>query len=288
MASYHRYQQEPQLPHAAGADGRPSAPFRHAGPLPPPPPPPPFMPMSMNPPHLRAMPYAPPPATMARIRHPNRPPCTTPSKTLYLRNLSEKAKPKALASTLRALFETYGDILDVRVRHSIRMRGQAFIVFKSEEDAIRAHSEVQGFMLYGKPLFVEFSRMASDATVAQQGKDVEAYKLHRIEARDRREQERKDRAAHASAALAAIPEPELPNKILFLQGLPAGVAVSEIEQAFAGRPGFVEVRWVSVKPDVAFVEFEAEMQAGAAKAALGSQLALREDAAPVSISFAKR
>ncbi|KAJ2832064.1 hypothetical protein GGI24_001362, partial [Coemansia furcata] len=121
-----------------------------------------------------------------------------------------------------------------------------------------------------------------------QGEDVESYKLHRIEARDQREQENKDRAAQASAALAAIPHPEIPNKILFLQGLPADVAVSEIEQAFAGRPGFVEVRWVSVKPDVAFVEFDAEMQASATKAALASELALREDVAPVSISFAKR
>ncbi|KAJ2696919.1 hypothetical protein H4218_004285 [Coemansia sp. IMI 209128] len=245
------------------------------------------MPAAMHPPHLRGMPYALPPslpANIPRIRHPNRPPCTTPSKTLYLRNLSEKANPKVMAATLRALFETYGAILDVRVRHSIRMRGQAFVVFGEQEDAVRAYSEVQGFMLYGKPLFVEYSRAASDATIAQQGEDVESYKLHRIEARDRRDQEFKDRAAQASAA----PHPELPNKILFLQGLPADVAVSEIEQAFAGHPGFVEVRWVSVKPDVAFVEFEAEMQAGTAKAALGSQLALREGLSPVSISFAKR
>ncbi|KAJ2489851.1 hypothetical protein IWW37_003619 [Coemansia sp. RSA 2050] len=229
-----------------------------------------------------------PPVSIPRIRHPNRPPCTTPSKTLYLRNLSEKANPKVMATTLRALFETYGTVLDVRVRHSIRMRGQAFVVFGEQEDAARAYSEVQGFMLYGKPLFVEYSRMASDATIAQQGEDVESYKLHRIEARDRRDQEFKDRAAQASAALAAAPHLELPNKILFLQGLPSDVAVSEIEQAFAGHPGFVEVRWVSVKPDVAFVEFEAEMQAGTAKAALGSQLALREGLPPASVSFAKR
>ncbi|KAJ2894739.1 hypothetical protein IWW38_002482 [Coemansia aciculifera] len=168
------------------------------------------------------------------------------------------------------------------------MRGQAFVVFSNEEDAIRAYGEVQGFMLYGKPLFVEYSRMASDATIAQQGEDVDAYKQHRIEARDRRDQEARIRAEQALATLAAIPEPELPNKILFIQGLPADVAVSEIEQAFAGRPGYVEVRWVSVKPDVAFVEFQAETHAAAAKAALGSQLALREDVAPVSISFAKR
>ncbi|KAJ2467475.1 hypothetical protein GGI02_004025 [Coemansia sp. RSA 2322] len=240
---------------------------------------------------MRTMQYAPPlPQThVPRIRHPNRPPCVTPSKTLYLRNLNEKTNPKTVASALRALFETYGKVLDVRVRHSIRMRGQAFVVFQSEENAIKAHSEVQGFMLFGKPVFVEFSRMASDASIAEQGGDVGSYKQQRIEVRDRREQEFKERAAQAAAAMAMVSEPELPNKILFLQGLPADVAVSELEQVFAGYAGFVEVRWVSVKPDVAFVEYQTEAQAVATKSALGSQLALRQEAdAPVSISFAKR
>ncbi|KAJ1898773.1 hypothetical protein LPJ66_002544 [Kickxella alabastrina] len=261
--------------------------------LPPPPPPPPHISMAMRPSY-------PLPASRPKIRHPNRPPCLTPSKTLYIRNLNEKTKPVVLAAALRALFETYGPVLDVRVRHSLRMRGQAFIVFKDTEHAVRAHSEVQGFMLFDKPMFIEFSRQPSDATVADQGGDTDAFKTHRIQERDARERDAQARisaqpqaeAALASAALTAIsalpPGVEIPNSILFLQGLPADIAVAEIEAAFAAFDGLVEVRWVSVKPDVAFVEFRSEIQAAFAKSSLASQLSLREGASPVSVSFANR
>ncbi|KAI8321415.1 hypothetical protein GQ54DRAFT_261774 [Martensiomyces pterosporus] len=235
-----------------------------------------------------------------KIRHPNRPPCTKPSKTLYIRNLNEKIKPPVLKSALEALFETYGEVLEVRVRTSVRMRGQAFIAFKQEGDAARAHSEVQGFALFEKPMFIEFARVPSDATVANEGGDVEEHKRRRIDEREKREEEleqqrRQPRADAPQLSTAELPNKilselstaELPNKILFLQGLPADIGAPEIEGAFKMFPGFVEVRWVSVKPDVAFVEFEADFQSGAAKASLGSQWSPRPDQPPVSVSFAK-
>ncbi|KAJ2887478.1 hypothetical protein FB639_001286 [Coemansia asiatica] len=225
-----------------------------------------------------------------KIRHPNRPPCLKPSKTLYIRNLNEKTKLSVLVAALRALFETYGTVLDIRARHSVRMRGQAFIAFKDIENAERAHSEVQGFMLFGKPMFIEFSRMPSDATIIDEDGDIDAFKKRRVELRDSREKETQSQLHAASIPMnpALQPGVEIPNHILFLQGLPADITVSEIETAFAPFDGLVEVRWVSVKPDVAFVEFKTEMQAAMAKSSLGSHLSLRDDANPVSISFANR
>ncbi|KAJ1733019.1 hypothetical protein LPJ61_001764 [Coemansia biformis] len=247
--------------------------------------------MPPPPPHMVHMPYGPPPAKMPRIRHPNRPPCTTPSKTLYIRNLNEKTKIPALTAALRALFEMYGEIVEIRARHSIRMRGQAFITFKSQDDAAKAQGEVQGFVLFGKPMFIEFSRMPSETSVAGEGGDVAAFKQERAEAKLRREQEAQERLAQAPPpAMPAPPQDDVPNKILFLQGLPPGVDVGDIERTFAEHPGFVEVRWVAVKPDVAFVEYESEMHAGMARAALGSQWAAGggdDDVPPASISFAR-
>ncbi|KAJ1842763.1 hypothetical protein LPJ57_009929 [Coemansia sp. RSA 486] len=238
------------------------------------------MPMSM---HQQPMPRP-------KIRHPNRPPCLNPSKTLYIRNLNEKKKLPVLVAALRALFETYGTVLDIRARHSVRMRGQAFIVFKDIENAERAHSEVQGFMLFGKPMFIEFSRMPSDATVIDEDGDIDSFKKQRVEQRESREMEAQNQS-HAQPVpmnSALPPGVEIPNHILFLQGLPADIAVSEIETAFAPFDGLVEVRWVSVKPDVAFVEFKNEMQAAMAKSSLSSRLSLRDDSSTVSISFANR
>ncbi|KAJ1817817.1 sulfite reductase [NADPH] flavoprotein component, partial [Coemansia sp. RSA 2598] len=249
------------------------------------------MPMSMPPMHMPgsmpAMAVHQQRMPRPKIRHPNRPPCLKPSKTLYIRNLNEKKKPPVLVAALRALFETYGTVLDIRARHSVRMRGQAFIVFKNIEDAERAHSEVQGFMLFGKPMFIEFSRMPSDATVIDEDGDIDAFKKHRVELRDTREKEAQDQLlappvpVPVSMSQALPPGVEIPNHILFLQGLPADIVVSEIETAFAPFDGLVEVRWVSVKPDVAFVEFKTEMQAAMAKTSLGSQLSLREGAGPL-------
>ncbi|KAJ2721090.1 sulfite reductase [NADPH] flavoprotein component [Coemansia sp. Benny D115] len=266
-----------------------------AGPVAPPPghsmplPPPPHMPLGMRPPFPYPMPGA---QAQPRIRHPNRPPCTKPSNTLYIRNLNEKTKLPTLASALRALFETYGPLLDVRVRHSVRMRGQAFVVFAEREHAVKAHGEVQGFMLFGKPMFIEYSRAPSDASVAQEGGDLEAFKKQRVHDREAREKEAQRRKAlpggGSSVAMAVPPGMEIPNRILFLQGLPKDIAVSEIESAFASFEGLVEVRWVQVKPDVAFVEFASEAQAAYAKSSLGSQLKLRENNTPVSVTFAKR
>ncbi|KAJ1722858.1 hypothetical protein LPJ53_002777 [Coemansia erecta] len=242
------------------------------------------------------------PHTPRKIRHPNRPPCVTPSKTLYVRNLNEKKSPRMLASALRALFETYGPVADVRVRHSLRMRGQAFVVFKDQAHAAAAHAEVQGFVLFAKPMFIEFSRAPSDATVAAEGRDLDEFRRRRIADRDARELAHA--AAHASVAAAvpataaaaasaaagplSAPAAEVPNHILFLQSLPADVSVAEIEAAFAPFDGLVEVRWVAVKPDVAFVEFTSDAHAAFAKSALASALSLRDGAPPVSISFANR
>ncbi|KAJ2658396.1 hypothetical protein IWW48_004071 [Coemansia sp. RSA 1200] len=241
----------------------------------------------------RFAPYGIPPMKMPRIRHPNRPPCTVPSRTLYIRNLREKVRIPILTKALRTLFETYGKVVEVRARHSIRMRGQAFIIFSNMDDAIKAHREVQGFVLFDKPMFIEFSRITSDATVAEEGGDVDEHKRKRVAEKEKRERDYQEKAAQAAsnqaeAAAAAALEPELPNKILFLHGLPSNVGAPEIEAAFSAYPGFVEVRWVAVKPDVAFIEYESEAHAGVARSAVGNQWAVREDQPSVSVSFARR
>ncbi|KAJ2692415.1 hypothetical protein H4R19_006154, partial [Coemansia spiralis] len=155
--------------------------------------------------------------------------------------------------------------------------------------ATRAHGEVQGFMLFGKPMFIEFSRMPSEASVAAEGGNVAAFKQERIDDRERREKEAQEKQALApAAAMPTAPQGDVPNKILFVQGLPPGVDVAALQSAFAAQPGFVEVRWVAVKPDVAFVEYVSEMHAGMARAALGSQWSAGDDIPPAPISFARQ
>lgn len=62
----------------------------------------------------------------------------------------------ALKKHLSAIFEQYGEILEIVAHGNIRMRGQAFVVFKEQESAANAIKAVQGFALHGKPMVYKF------------------------------------------------------------------------------------------------------------------------------------
>jgi len=100
-----------------------------------------------------------------------------PCETLYIQNLNEKVKPQGvfllsfqlvqrdsfvsfssfffflvMKATLRGLFKSYGEVLDVTAHHNLRMRGQAFVSFASIEQAKKAMKDIQRFPLYSKPM----------------------------------------------------------------------------------------------------------------------------------------
>jgi U2 small nuclear ribonucleoprotein B'' len=91
------------------------------------------------------------------------------SETLYIQNLNENVKVdgdylplmlppeglnvfSVLKASLRGLFKSYGEVLDVVAHSSLRMRGQAFVSFENAEVAKKAMKEVKGFPLYSKPM----------------------------------------------------------------------------------------------------------------------------------------
>ena len=63
-------------------------------------------------------------------------------------------------------------------------------------------------------------------------------------------------------------EKDLPNNILFVENLPADTQQSQVQMLFEKFEGFMEVRIVSGKGEIAFVEFESEGRASDAKKAL--------------------
>ncbi|KAH7934748.1 hypothetical protein HPB52_000038 [Rhipicephalus sanguineus] len=70
-----------------------------------------------------------------------------------------------------------------------------------------------------------------------------------------------------AAATGALPE-QPPNQILFLTNLPEETNEMMLSMLFNQFPGFKEVRLVPGRHDIAFVEFENEIQSSAAKEAL--------------------
>lgn len=55
----------------------------------------------------------------------------------------------------------------------------------------------------------------------------------------------------------------VPQKLLFVEGLPEGAKPDMLQLLFGQYPGFVEVRMLEARPGIAFVEFENENSSSA-------------------------
>lgn len=75
-----------------------------------------------------------------------------PKHTIYINNLNSKIKVEPMKRSLHAAFSQFGPIVDIIMRKSYRLRGQAFIIFKDIESAAKALRTMQGFPFFDKPL----------------------------------------------------------------------------------------------------------------------------------------
>eukprot|EP01056_Protomagalhaensia_sp_Gyna25_P000397 Protomagalhaensia_sp_Gyna_25__396@NODE_1188_length_2084_cov_109_883619_g944_i0_p1_GENE_NODE_1188_length_2084_cov_109_883619_g944_i0NODE_1188_length_2084_cov_109_883619_g944_i0_p1_ORF_typecomplete_len327_score71_75RRM_1/PF00076_22/4_1e14RRM_1/PF00076_22/1_8e08RRM_5/PF13893_6/1_3e14RRM_5/PF13893_6/0_098RRM_occluded/PF16842_5/5_4e05RRM_occluded/PF16842_5/8_5DUF4523/PF15023_6/3e06DUF4523/PF15023_6/2_3e03Limkainb1/PF11608_8/7_4e06Limkainb1/PF11608_8/1_2e03RRM_Rrp7/PF17799_1/1_9e02RRM_Rrp7/PF17799_1/3 len=85
-----------------------------------------------------------------------------PLRTLYVNNLNDRVKIPKLREQLRAKFSPYGEIENILTMKSFWRRGQAFVSFKTQEAATKALEALQGQMLEGKPMRVNYARKESD------------------------------------------------------------------------------------------------------------------------------
>jgi U2 small nuclear ribonucleoprotein B'' len=58
----------------------------------------------------------------------------------------------AILSALKNTFGQYGKVVDIIANRTIRMRGQAFVIFQNLDHALNAKKELQGFPLFSKPM----------------------------------------------------------------------------------------------------------------------------------------
>jgi len=94
-------------------------------------------------------------------------PTYAPNQTLYITNLpSSKIQKSDLRISLYTLFSTYGPVLDVVALRTMKMRGQAHIVFRDIQTATQAMRALQGFEFFGKELQISYAKSKSD-TIAK-------------------------------------------------------------------------------------------------------------------------
>ena len=83
-----------------------------------------------------------------------------------------------LKKSLYAIFSQFGQILDIVALKTLKMRGQAFVIFKDITAATTAAKSMQGFPFYDKPMRIAFSKTDSDVISKMKGTFQERPKRH--------------------------------------------------------------------------------------------------------------
>ncbi|KAH6646481.1 hypothetical protein BKA67DRAFT_664317 [Truncatella angustata] len=90
-------------------------------------------------------------------------PPTPPNQTLYITGLpSSKIQKADLKTALYMLFSTYGPVFDVVVLKTLKMRGQAHVVFRDIQAATQAMRSLEGFVFLGQPMRIQYAKGKSD------------------------------------------------------------------------------------------------------------------------------
>lgn len=199
-----------------------------------------------------------------------------PNHTIYINNLNEKIKKEELKKSLYAIFSQFGQILDIVAMKTLKMRGQAFVIFKEISSATVALRSMQGFPFYDKPMRIQYSKIDSDIIAKSKGTFQERPKRPKLPkgTDDGKKKKNKDpsrligHGIPGAGILNNVNAEQPPNQILFLTNLPDETSEMMLSMLFNQFPGFKEVRLVPNRHDIAFVEFGNEMQSAAAKEAL--------------------
>ncbi|CAG9805286.1 unnamed protein product [Chironomus riparius] len=209
-----------------------------------------------------------------------------PSHSIYVNNLNEKVKKDELKKSLYAIFSQFGQILDIVALKTLKMRGQAFIIFKEISSATNAIRTMQGFPFYDKPMRINYSKTESDVIAKMKGTFKERQKKPKAPKVIEEKKAKKKTIDPAQAAINSSNIEQPPNQILFLTNLPDETNEMMLSMLFNQFPGFKEVRLVPGRHDIAFVEFATEIQSGAAREALnGFKITPTHS---MKISFAKK
>jgi len=189
-----------------------------------------------------------------------------------------------LKKSLYAIFSQFGSIADIVALKTLKLRGQAWVIFKEVNSATNAMRSMQGFPFYDKPMRIAYAKQDSDVIAKMKGTYTERPKKTKEEKNKKKKtKENIKKQLHSfGAPLGEQP----PNQILFLTYLPEETNEVMLQMLFTQFPGFKEVRLVPGRHDIAFVEFENEIQATTAKESLnGFKLT---PTSSMRITFAKK
>jgi RNA recognition motif-containing protein len=229
-----------------------------------------------------------------------------PNQTVYVQNLNEKIKIEELKKSLYHVYSQFGNILDIHCKKTLKMRGQAWIIFEDMSAATKALREMQGFNFYAKPMKCSYAKVKSDVIAKKEGtfvprpkRTADSKKPVQAQAKKKKTETKKKAAKEGAEPMetdfktkealpaAATAEPSAPpNRILFVENLPTACNDMMLSMLFQQYNGYKEARLVPGKPGIAFVEFGDQFQSSQAKDSLQG-FKITEDNL-MKISFARQ
>ncbi|VDP64857.1 unnamed protein product [Schistosoma mattheei] len=126
-----------------------------------------------------------------------------PNHTLYVNNLNDKVKKNDLKKALYYIFGQHGRLIDIIAMKTMKMRGQAFIIYQDIACATQAYRSLQGFQLFQRPMRVTYAKKDSQQIICLKGVSAEVQKRREEEREKRRRKKMAQRAAAVAAALQA-------------------------------------------------------------------------------------
>lgn len=192
------------------------------------------------------------------------------------------------------MFSQFGKIVDVVVMKTLRLRGQAWIVFADVGGATNALRSMQGFPFFDKPMRIAFAKERSDAALKAEGggggAPVPREKRKREAGSSGGAPPSKRAATDASGAGASthgaplsvpapgavtyVPPPPaavvaLPSPTLLVTGVPPEVSSDMLSTLFGAFAGLRGVRHLPERR-LAFVDYDSEATATPALLALNN------------------
>jgi len=223
------------------------------------------------------------------------------NETLYINHLNEKIKTDLLRENLYYLFSQYGDVLEINLRKSRKMKGQAFIVYKDINDASRAKVSLNNFLFLGTRINVDYAKSKSDIIVKIKGQsnisNQEYQKNGNYLLRKRKrlleyeniKEEKKEKIKNKEnkEIMEDIDGECLEeNKILFVKGLGDEVNEKMIYLVFNKFKGLKDIRFFNGR-GFCFVEYDNEINAGTALLSLNNMKITDNSTMKISYVFKK-
>ncbi|CAD8080085.1 unnamed protein product [Paramecium primaurelia] len=189
---------------------------------------------------------------------------SAPKETLYVTGLNDKIKLEDLKFVLYILFSQFGEVLQMVMKKTQKLRGQAFIVFQNITYATNAKAALSGMIVYDKPLIIEFAYKKSVIFDRIEGKFYYKQKQHKelqpnLPNELMKEKKQKKFEEKIQNNNSNLNQGEI-NNVLLIESLPPFVTEIMLSELFRQYPGYSLIKLIPAR-GLAFVEYQNDDQA---------------------------